>query len=130
MKRPPSKGHIKKRLEHVDRILGSNLRQLRRAAGVSSPKLADHVGFSYQQLQKYETGVNRISCSTLYIIADYLRLSPLAFFSGLTPIHKTPVLSPDQMAQLGWRDAEILQLIQNLDRDAKATVLLVLRALQ
>jgi transcriptional regulator with XRE-family HTH domain len=127
---PRRKGHIKDQLQPVDTIIGGNLRLLRRAAGVGSPKLAKHLDLSYQQLQKYEIGANRLACSTLYIIADYLKLSPLAFFSGLTLHDKTPLLSPEQSAKLTRHDTEILQLIQNLDRDAKATVLAVLRALQ
>ena len=130
MKKPPAKGHIKNQLRSVDNVIGGNVRLLRQASGLTLPKLADHLNLSYQQVQKYETGANRVSCSTLYVIADHLKLSPLAFFSGL-PLHdKTQLLTPDQMAQLSWRHMEILQLIQNLDRDAKAALISLLRALQ
>lgn len=131
MKAPArAKGHIKKRHGPVDAVIGNNLRLLRRAAGIGSPAMAKHLNLSYQQLQKYEIGANRLACSTLYAIADYLKLSPLAFFSGL-PLHdKLPLMSLEQMAQLRWRDVEVLQLFQNLDRGTKATILSVLRALQ
>jgi transcriptional regulator with XRE-family HTH domain len=128
--RPPAKGHIKEQLKPVDTIIGNNLRVLRRAAGIGSPTMAKHLDLSYQQLQKYECATNRLACSTLYVIANYLKLSPLAFYSGL-PLHeKTSFLSLDQMTKLGWRDVEALQLFLNLDRDTKTTVLSVLRALQ
>ena len=92
--------------------------------------MAKHLDISYQQLQKYETGANRLSCSALYVIANYLKVSPLAFFSGLALHHKTQGLSSKHTAKLCWRDMEILQLIQNLDRDARATIVSVLRAMQ
>jgi transcriptional regulator with XRE-family HTH domain len=92
--------------------------------------MAKHLEVSYQQLQKYETGANRLSCSALYVIANYLKVSPLAFFSGLALRDKTQGLSSKHTAKLCWRDMEILQLIQNLDPNTTATILWVLRAIQ
>lgn len=45
--------------------------------------LGEAVGVSYQQIQKYETGANRISASMLYRLAHVLSISPLAFYEGL-----------------------------------------------
>ena len=52
--------------------------------GVSQEKLADALGLTFQQVQKYERGANRVSASKLYEIATALR-SPISyFFDGLT----------------------------------------------
>jgi transcriptional regulator with XRE-family HTH domain len=48
--------------------------------GVSQGQLADEVGVSYQQLEKYETGKNRISASRLYRLAEALSVPLLSFF--------------------------------------------------
>ena len=44
-----------------DKAMGELIRQLRKSAGMSQMKLADRIGVSYQQVQKYEKGVNRLS---------------------------------------------------------------------
>lgn len=55
---------------------------------MSQAKLADALGLTFQQVQKYESGRNRISSSRLQIIADTLHVRPSYFFSGL-PEHKS-----------------------------------------
>jgi len=51
--------------------------------GVSQTKLADALGLTFQQVQKYEKGVNRISASRLQRMADVLQVSAPFFFEGL-----------------------------------------------
>jgi transcriptional regulator with XRE-family HTH domain len=67
----------------VDRHLGEAIRLRRRALGLSQQALAQRIGISFQQVQKYESGANRISASTLYVTARALGLAPGAFFVGL-----------------------------------------------
>lgn len=68
MKRDTDKRHI-----------GSLIRIMRKAAGLSQMKLAERVGISYQQIQKYEKGVSEISISRLSQIAHALNI-PLSRF--------------------------------------------------
>ncbi|MEQ9813283.1 MAG: helix-turn-helix transcriptional regulator [Azospirillaceae bacterium] len=63
--------------------IGSRIRSLRRLVGVSQPRLAERVGLTFQQIQKYETGLNRISVSRLWQIATALDASVAFFFEGL-----------------------------------------------
>lgn len=56
----------------VDRAAGEVVRRLRVAKGLSQTALAAAVGVSYQQIQKYEGGVNRMSVSKLFDIAEVL----------------------------------------------------------
>lgn len=68
----------------VDLYVGGRIRMRRRTLGVSQEKLADDLGLTFQQVQKYERGANRVSASKLYEIARSLS-SPVAyFFEGLT----------------------------------------------
>ena len=67
----------------IDLHVGARIRLRRRMQGVSQEKLADALGLTFQQVQKYERGANRVSASKLYEIAAALQ-SPISyFFDGL-----------------------------------------------
>ena len=67
----------------VDRHVGERVRRRRRALGLSQDDLAVAVGLTFQQIQKYERGANRVSASKLYQIAQALQASTAYFFEGL-----------------------------------------------
>jgi len=68
----------------VDLHVGARIRMRRKVLGVSQEKLADELHLTFQQVQKYERGANRVSASKLYEIARALS-SPVAyFFEGLS----------------------------------------------
>ncbi|NTF82989.1 helix-turn-helix domain-containing protein [Rhizobium rhizogenes] len=69
----------------VDRHVGQQLRILRIHSNLSQTELGHEVGLSYQQVQKYESGKNRISASMLYVIASRLNVPVNRFFDGLPP---------------------------------------------
>ena len=69
----------------VDRRLGQRVRTRRLEIGMSQEKLADLLGVTFQQVQKYEKGVNRIAASRLFDISSALDVPVSAFFEGLTP---------------------------------------------
>lgn len=62
----------------ADRAFGTVLRRHRKAAGLSQGALAAVAGVSFQQLQKYETGANRVSIGRLFDIATGLGIDPTA----------------------------------------------------
>lgn len=61
------------RPQEIDRYVGSKILELREAAGLTQHQLADLIGVSYQQVHKYERGINRVACSRLYAISKALR---------------------------------------------------------
>lgn len=67
----------------VDRHVGHRLRLMRVQRGVSQTTLADGLGITFQQIQKYEKGTNRVSASRLHDIAKLLAVPIVAFFDGL-----------------------------------------------
>lgn len=67
----------------VDKDLGRRLRELREAKNLSQEKLAREIGVVFQQIQKYEAGINRISCSRLLQIIHVLDISIVDFFAGI-----------------------------------------------
>lgn len=67
----------------VDLHVGAKVRLRRRSLGMSQESLADDLGLTFQQVQKYERGANRISASKLYDIARSLQAPVSYFFDGL-----------------------------------------------
>lgn len=63
----------------VDAHVGSRVRLRRTMIGMSQEKLGEAVGLTFQQIQKYERGANRIGCSRLYQFSHILGV-PVAFF--------------------------------------------------
>ena len=71
------------RARSVDVYVGARMRRRRMQLGMSQQALAERLGVSFQQVQKYEKGANRLSASTLYAAAGALSLPIGAFFDGL-----------------------------------------------
>ena len=74
----------------VDVHVGQRLRQRRVAVGLTQDRLAKSVGITFQQVQKYERGTNRIVASRLYELAKVLQVSVEYFFEGLPPKAAAP----------------------------------------
>lgn len=67
----------------VDVHVGKRVRHRRWLIGMTQQQLAEQVGIKFQQIQKYETGANRISASRLWDIADALDVPVAFFFEGV-----------------------------------------------
>ncbi len=65
----------------VDKFVGERLRKKRKSLGYSQQALAAAVGLTFQQIQKYEKGTNRVSASKLYELSRFLD-EPIAWFFG------------------------------------------------
>ena len=66
----------------VDKYVGSRVRMRRIMLGMSQEKLGEALGLTFQQVQKYEKGSNRIGASRLQEIAKVLQVAPSFFFEG------------------------------------------------
>jgi transcriptional regulator with XRE-family HTH domain len=67
----------------IDVHVGRRVRHRRWMVGMTQQQLGDKVGIKFQQIQKYETGMNRVSASRLWDIAEALETSISFFFEGL-----------------------------------------------
>lgn len=72
-----------KRAGSYDRHIGSRIRLARTAHEISQEELARKLGISFQQVQKYELGSNRISASRLFVVAGILQQPITYFFEGM-----------------------------------------------
>ena len=97
----------------VDVHVGKRIRHRRWLAGMTQQQLAEGVGIKFQQIQKYETGANRVSASRLWDISDALDVDVSFFFEGLSP-EEAPTEAPSGAVPsdiLG--DKEALELIRS-----------------
>jgi transcriptional regulator with XRE-family HTH domain len=102
----------------VDRLVGQRVRLARLARGFSQTKLANALGVTFQQLQKYEKGTNRVSASKLFEIARTLEVDIGSFFQEPS--------QPDAVAQtieeadaglLGRIDSQIVRKLSKLQNN-------------
>jgi len=73
---------MSKRIEPVDKLVGQNIRIFRMAKGISQTELGNSVGVTFQQIQKYEKGANRVGSSRLAKIAAILKVPISNFFDN------------------------------------------------
>ncbi len=83
----PDKRKTKGIPDDVDRFVGQKLRTRRTLLGISQEKLAAAVGVTFQQVQKYERGTNRISASRLFGFSKKLDVSVAYFYDGIDNQH-------------------------------------------
>ena len=76
---------MKKSTGSIDKEIGGRVRMRRVSIGMSQEKLGDMLGLTFQQVQKYEKGMNRISVARLVEIARILGVDIDFFFDGIKP---------------------------------------------
>ena len=92
---------------NVDVHVGKRIRHRRWMIGMTQQQLAEKVGIKFQQIQKYETGMNRVSASRLWDIAQAVEVPVSFFFEGLDKGHVAEAVEGDILA-----DKEALQLVR------------------
>jgi len=98
----------------VDRHVGRRMRLRRRALKLSQEKLGHELGLTFQQVQKYERGVNRVSAGRLFEISQVMDVPVSYFFDGIA-----------ELAELAEREGRIedggsdltMDVIEKLDAD-------------
>jgi transcriptional regulator with XRE-family HTH domain len=73
----------------IDAYVGRRLKQRREELGLSQERLADFLGISFQQVQKYERGFNRVGASRLFQIGEALGVPTAFFFEGIEPVNRS-----------------------------------------
>lgn len=109
----------------IDVHVGRKIKIRRVLNGLSQTTLAEGLGITFQQLQKYESGANRVSCSRLYAIARILDV-PVAWFfmgAGEDSDGQDP---PDMLAKR--ETLELVRAVQCLPIDAQKMFRAAIRA--
>jgi transcriptional regulator with XRE-family HTH domain len=78
------------RANQADQHVAQRIRARRIMLGLTQDQLAQELSITYQQMHKYERGVNRVSASRLYEIAEVLRVPAEYFFEGMEAPSRAP----------------------------------------
>ena len=79
-----------RRTTPVDRLVGARMRLRRQSLGMSQTELGEKIGVTFQQIQKYELGANRVGASRLASVAAALGVPVTFFFEELKPAVEAP----------------------------------------
>ena len=71
------------RLQDIDRYVGARMRERRIMVGLTQQQMTELIGVTYQQVHKYEKGINRVTAGRLHGMARALRVEVGYFFEGL-----------------------------------------------
>jgi transcriptional regulator with XRE-family HTH domain len=119
----------------VDGHVGQRLRIRRTLLGMSQEKLGEAIGLTFQQVQKYERGSNRISAGTLFRLGQVLDVPVNFFFDGFTEDGRKPAMSADSAFSaaatdsINRRDARLLRLWRAAPAPVADEILALLAAL-
>lgn len=115
----------RKRSRLLDAEVGQSIRLHRKNAKMTLQGLADRLGIAYQQVQKYETGVNRVGAGRLMEIAEILNIPVANFFEG--PRQDTAGTSDPEAALQGRQ--LLVSFMRIKDPQKRRTALAYLRSL-
>jgi transcriptional regulator with XRE-family HTH domain len=112
------KGHH--RNTAADVIFGHRLRQIRLQRGMTQVQLGEALGFSYQQVQKYESGVNAIASSHIKRLCETLRITPDQLYE----------IDPEtqELAKLSPYTIHMAQKINQLSANQRRAVTMLLKS--
>lgn len=116
-------------VDHIDSLIGKRLRLQRTLCSVTQEALGDAVGVTFQQIQKYEKGSNRVSASMLWRLAQYLEVGVDYFFDDIA------IRGKKKESTIGdfIGDKDTLALLRDyacLDEQGRAAVNAVVRSLK
>jgi transcriptional regulator with XRE-family HTH domain len=108
----------------IDKLLGAQIRIRRNAIGLSQEALAAAIGVTFQQIQKYEKGVNRVSAATLFRIAEALEVDAASLIPGASGRKRS------EEAIAGFETiAALSQPISRLNSQGREVLVVLARAL-
>ena len=119
----PTQRKPKRRAGVIDKHVGERLRLRRQIAGVYQEQLADKLGVTFQQIQKYERGINRISAGRLWEISQILKVPTSYFYEDIKgDTYTIPQYSKEQI--------HLIRLLPKTPLPMQKAIINVLRAAQ
>jgi transcriptional regulator with XRE-family HTH domain len=114
------------RTKELDAVIGQNIRNIRTRGGITQESLGVSLGITFQQIQKYEKGANRVSAAALIQFQAVLGCELKDFFAGIDVDgvkSQTPVMSDDAVkvsmvvnAMPPWKQTLVLALTRQVDK--------------
>lgn len=118
--------------EPMDRHVGGRIWQRRRELGLSRRELGERIGVGLKQVNKYETGANRVSAGRLFEIARVLRVGPSWFFEEFAEEGSASYADPNDADDPIGDTAEIRSLLEvyhRIPQDIRGRMLRLVRAI-
>lgn len=115
------------REREISVTVGHNIRVMRAMAHMSQTDLADKLSVTFQQVQKYEKGVNRISAPKLVLMAEIFNKPLAAFFAGTTQM--TGEIAAEALPSFGKPGLKAATLVENLPPKMQSAALRVLHSM-
>ncbi len=114
---------------NLDCEIGKRLRRARLAKNLTQSGLAKKIGISFQQIQKYENGSNRVSSSRLWDISNKLEIPVTYFFENLEDVKGIPPTEVDKDNDLTDRTIRAARLLNEIpDGNIKDKLFLLIKA--
>jgi len=118
----------------IDKHVGMRLKLLRLAQKMSQTELGDSVGISFQQIQKYERGSNRIGASRLWSFCEVFETHPNYFFDGLNETVDLPSNLESESALghiMNRQNHRLVRMFDNIESpDARTAILRLCEVLE
>ncbi len=117
-----------------NKTIGYKIKQRREELNISQEKLGEMVGVTYQQIQKYEKGTNKVSAERLFKIAEALKVSVRFFFEGVEEFlvaekREDGLYNMQGEKTLSLLEQELLECFRLLpDKDARSNLIGFLRS--
>lgn len=109
----------------ADQAVGRKIREFRKLRGLSQERLAKQIGLTFQQIQKFERGANRVTSGRLYQLAQALEVPVSAFFADL----EEPGAGDNQVPELTNRQLDMIRWMEGLSETQADRVYKLLRAI-
>lgn len=106
----------------VDVHVGSRIRLRRMMQGMSQERLGEALGITFQQIQKYEKGINRVGASRLHQMADALAVPVSFFFEGMGGAEPSAAGAAPMPAEFDTGDIAIIKKLRNVPPHTKAAI--------
>lgn len=116
------------RTKEFDDVIGQNLKNIRNKVGITQESLGESLGITFQQIQKYEKGSNRISAAALVHFQKALGCDIKDFFDGIDidgVRNATPMMSDDAVkvsmivnGMPPWKRALVVNLVKQVEKAA------------
>jgi transcriptional regulator with XRE-family HTH domain len=109
----------------IDRIVGQRMRWRRRELKLTQEQLGEQLGLTFQQVQKYEKGINRVSAGRLFEMASKLAVPITYFYEGVEDMlgpRRLTVHEDDTPPSLPQLDSEALELISAFQKITNKTL--------
>ena len=116
------------RIKDIDAAIGQRLRALRLARGLNQSDLGKAVGLTFQQIQKYERGTNRIAVSTLLPLCQALGVKPDEIIPSADSAG-VPIADPFSALGAAPGGIELAKIYTRIPADMRSSILSIARAM-